>query len=564
MKNKGFTLVELLAVLVILAALAAIIIPTTMNIIDSSKKATAIDSADGYLRAVSNYLVTVNIQNGNYGIDDEDIKADYTGLSPSAGLLKIAKNEIQEAKLCMNNYSIDYTKGTSKISENDYCNSDVKVKLIFDGRTINKDVGMGSRTTINISDMDLTNVKNVSCNNGAVPSIASNKLTVSGILGDTTCYLNNTLKNAIDNADATENNIVLLKDEENVGVSIENKKITLNMNGKKLIGPVNLIYINETGDLTINGDGLIYASSTTYSSNGAIKMHGSGNAKLTINANECNSMNPEEYQSGLLIYADANSAIANYGVKSQKDIPAELNINGGCYYSKQLDAIQVSGNTKANISNANASAYSVGIGVYGTSSITSINNNVVSSNNFAFIVNGTSTTANIEGGKYVSKAGNSATMQAQGDSILNIKNSKIRQETTSEYNAHQIGIRNEGTNKINIENVDVKSKGPAVYNNKNGIINIKSGTFESTNLAANGGIVSINTIEGATINICGGTFKTEGKNTYDLASSTNQSNDSIKFYIKYKSNGINWTNGSNPKIIGLQNHFIVDNNLTCE
>lgn len=563
MKNKGFTLVELLAVLVILAALAAIIIPTTMNIINSSKKATAIDSADGYLRAVSNYLVTVNIQNGNYGIDDEDIKADYTGLSPSAGLLKIAKNEIQEAKLCMNNYSIDYTKGTSKISENDYCNSDVKVKLIFDGRTINKDVGMGSRTTINISDMDLTNVKNVSCNNGAVPSIASNKLTVSGILGDTTCYLNNTLKNAIDNADATENNIVLLKDEENVGVSIENKKITLNMNGKKLIGPVNLIYINETGDLTINGEGLIYASSTTYSSNGAIKMHGSGNAKLTINANECNSMNPEEYQSGLLIYADANSAIANYGVKSQKDIPAELNINGGCYYSKQLDAIQVSGNTKANISNANVSAYSVGIGVNVTSSITSTNNNVVSSNNVAFIVNGTST-ANIEGGKYVSKADKVASVQAQGDSILNIKDAIIRQETTSDYYWTQIGIRNEGTNKINIENVDVKSKGPAVYNNRSGIINIKSGTFESTNLATNGGVVTNNSVEGATINMCGGAFKTEGKNTYDLALSANESMDSIKFYIKYKSNGINWTNGSSPTKYGLQNHFIIDDNLTCE
>ncbi len=564
--KKGFTLVELLAVIVILAVLALITTPILLNVIESSRKSTALNSAEGYVRAVSNYLIMNELSDGLYSVLDNNIKAEYTGTGPSNGSITIKKGNVESANLCINKYSIDYVDGVSSISENDYCKDTNNKTLVLNknGKQL-KSIYVGGNTNISINpnDIDMNDVRNMSCNNGVGLTEENGNILINNILGNANCYLNNTLKDAIYNADTTENNILLLEDEENVAVGIENnKKITLNMNGKKLIGSVNLIFIRETGDLTINGDGLIYSNSKSDSYNGAIKMHGSGNAKLTINGNECNSMNPEEYQSGLLIYADANSSIASYGVKSQPDIQAELNINGGCY-SGENRVIAVFGNTKANISNAKVFANSNGIVVTDTSSITSTNNDVTSLNDYAFIINGTST-ANIEGGKYVSKAGGNATVQAQGDSILNIKDAIIRQESTSEYNWAQIGIRNEGTNKINIENVDVKSKGPAVYNNRSGIINIKSGTFESINLAVNSGIVTNNAVEGATINICGGTFKTEVKNAYDLFLTVNESMDSIGFYTKYRSTGINWINGNEPTKYGLENHFIVDDNLTCE
>ena len=48
-KNKGFTLVELLAVIVILALIALIATPIILNVINDAKKQAAKDSAYGYM-----------------------------------------------------------------------------------------------------------------------------------------------------------------------------------------------------------------------------------------------------------------------------------------------------------------------------------------------------------------------------------------------------------------------------------------------------------------------------------------------------------------------------------
>ena len=54
MKNnkKGFTLVELLAVIVILAIIALIATPIILNVIDNAKEGSAKNSAYGYIDAV--------------------------------------------------------------------------------------------------------------------------------------------------------------------------------------------------------------------------------------------------------------------------------------------------------------------------------------------------------------------------------------------------------------------------------------------------------------------------------------------------------------------------------
>ena len=57
MKKKGFTLVELLAVIVILAIVAVIATPIILGVIDKAKKGAAEQSALGYIDAVEKQIV---------------------------------------------------------------------------------------------------------------------------------------------------------------------------------------------------------------------------------------------------------------------------------------------------------------------------------------------------------------------------------------------------------------------------------------------------------------------------------------------------------------------------
>ena len=51
-KEKGFTLVELLAVIVILAVIALIAIPVILNLIESSRRGAAIATVNNYVKTV--------------------------------------------------------------------------------------------------------------------------------------------------------------------------------------------------------------------------------------------------------------------------------------------------------------------------------------------------------------------------------------------------------------------------------------------------------------------------------------------------------------------------------
>ena len=68
-KNKGFTLVELLAVIVILALIALIATPIILNIIKDAKRSAAKNSAYGYIDAVEKYVVLAKTQTGNYKLE---------------------------------------------------------------------------------------------------------------------------------------------------------------------------------------------------------------------------------------------------------------------------------------------------------------------------------------------------------------------------------------------------------------------------------------------------------------------------------------------------------------
>ena len=65
--NKAFTLIELLAVIVILAIISLIAIPIVLNIIDSSKKASDKRSIELYAKAIQNSIADYALTHkGNY------------------------------------------------------------------------------------------------------------------------------------------------------------------------------------------------------------------------------------------------------------------------------------------------------------------------------------------------------------------------------------------------------------------------------------------------------------------------------------------------------------------
>jgi len=139
MKKKGFTLIELLAVIVILAIIALIITPLISDLIESSRFASAVDSALAYVSG-ANSQVAADVGIGGFedfslhlpeeneletGItDDELAKIKYKGKGPTYVYLHFSDDGkiVDEGRFCIWGYSIDYNNidGASKGAV-DYC-----------------------------------------------------------------------------------------------------------------------------------------------------------------------------------------------------------------------------------------------------------------------------------------------------------------------------------------------------------------------------------------------------------------------------------------------------------
>ena len=114
MKKKGFTLVELLAVIVVLAIIALIAVPTILGVIDKAKRGAFKASVMGIIESGELYLATGTL---NYNENDEMVftcngskcetstgeKLSFKGEVPVSGNLVIKKDGTIEASLLTNN-----------------------------------------------------------------------------------------------------------------------------------------------------------------------------------------------------------------------------------------------------------------------------------------------------------------------------------------------------------------------------------------------------------------------------------------------------------------------------
>ena len=117
MKRKnGFTLVELLAVIVILAIIALIAVPIVMNVIEDARRGAAKSSALGYLDSVEKTMARSMLDNdksnditdGVYEISDLDSKnVKVKGDKPSEGWVKIENGKIASYSFKIGKYIIN-------------------------------------------------------------------------------------------------------------------------------------------------------------------------------------------------------------------------------------------------------------------------------------------------------------------------------------------------------------------------------------------------------------------------------------------------------------------------
>ena len=111
-KNKGFTLVELLAVIVILALIALIATPIILNVINDAKKQAAKDSAYGYMDAVEKYIVSSELEDesipdGIYRVEDLNKKISVKGSTPDNGIIKIESGSVKSYDIGIDGYEVN-------------------------------------------------------------------------------------------------------------------------------------------------------------------------------------------------------------------------------------------------------------------------------------------------------------------------------------------------------------------------------------------------------------------------------------------------------------------------
>ena len=111
-KNRGFTLVELLAVIVILALIVLIATPIILNVINDAKKQAAKDSAYGYMDAVEKYIVSSeledkSIKDRTYSVEElNNMGVSVKGSTPDNGNIEIKEGAVKNYNLGIDGYYI--------------------------------------------------------------------------------------------------------------------------------------------------------------------------------------------------------------------------------------------------------------------------------------------------------------------------------------------------------------------------------------------------------------------------------------------------------------------------
>ncbi len=204
MKKKGFTLVELLAVIVILAIIAVIATPIILGVIEKAKIGAVKQSAYGYVDAVEKQIVynqvkenQTKIIDGTYTVENlKDYGVKVKGTNPENGNVTIKNGIVDKIEnLEISGYKLKYEKQKVTI-----------VSKLKDSPTITITETNTTTTSISIAfetNEQLSNIKSMTCyvqkdDTKYDGVINNNKCTVDGLSVNTTYTYTITLKNKDD------------------------------------------------------------------------------------------------------------------------------------------------------------------------------------------------------------------------------------------------------------------------------------------------------------------------------------------------------------------------------
>ena len=550
MDKKAFTLIELLAVIVVLGILALIVTPILINVVKDSNEKSYKLSADGYINAVNDYILSnqldgKKVENGKYNIKNLDVK--ISGKAPSKGSVEIYDEKINNAQLCYDTYLLKYDGREVTLTEKG-CEKEATVNLAIGEKKYDNVTKDDIETEFNISD-DISNITNIVCNNGVTISMNDNTLKLSDVYKDTNCTMSRSINDTFNNLDDTKNYILMLKDET-ISETLENKEtknVTIDLNGKSITASNFITFVNS-GTLSILNSSLnesylysdVQVISTVKDSVSSLK-----NIKLVCkdtnnNSSICNNGK---------LKVENTYIEGPYGIGCNDEAGAEINVQDSKIVATKHNGVQfnVTENiTGGTISSTRISGNDTAI-VFASSGILNVESGIFNGTTGNAIANYNSGTININSGIHISKNSNaianynsgtiniqqlnnpvyiSSLAQDWRSAVLNTLSGKINikgnkannctndsEKTTSgiciyaegnkDYikNTSNGGIQNVSTGIININGGTIFGGHQGVNNNASGIINIKNSNVTSGRAAIfNNGT--------GTINICSSILST--------------------------------------------------------
>ena len=161
MKKKGFTLIELIAVLVIMAILALIVTPLVMSIIRKAKISADKRSIDAYGRSIELAIASYLLDNGAFPQSIDQLTIEYSGDEVVCSTTRLNSDSTVYLTGCtVGGRSVDYEYGSDN-AEHTYVEYKIGDYVSYNNVTyyVIEDSGTSNDTVKLLKERPLTNIE---------------------------------------------------------------------------------------------------------------------------------------------------------------------------------------------------------------------------------------------------------------------------------------------------------------------------------------------------------------------------------------------------------------------